>query len=104
MLKPIPVEQTKTKVRRVQRKTLVTISPYEPHFLKNVGLRLVDFFKRGTVFTVSQINELIEGLHRSILRLQKKKHELLTEEKYRLDKTSPKKVSPTLRRGRFRGP
>lgn len=90
MLKPIPVEQTKIKTRRPLRKSLTSVSHYEPHFLKWVGLQLVEFFKRGAVFTIEQINELIEALQRAILRLQKKKQQLLMEEKYRLDKASPK--------------
>lgn len=87
MLKPIPVEhgarsESKTR-RRIDTRT--KSSPEYPPLLKLVGLRLVEFFKRSTVFTVEQINELIEGLQRAVLRLQKRKQQLLTEQRFKLN-------------------
>lgn len=45
--------------------------------LKNICLRLVHFINRGSKFTYEQIDELIMSLQRSILSLQKKKHEMM---------------------------
>ncbi len=100
MLKLIPVEAvtkttSKTKTKKTAARTLrrndpfIITHPQANNFMKSVGLGLVAFFKRGAVFTVGQINELVEGLQRSILRLQKKKHELLEEERKRLEKKRP---------------
>lgn len=49
--------------------------------LKNICLRLVHFINRGSKFTYHQIDELIMGLQRSILSLQKKKHEMMKRKK-----------------------
>lgn len=52
-------------------------SKQEGAFLKNLCLRLVAFINRGSRFTYEQIDEVIAGLHRSILILQKKKQDIL---------------------------
>lgn len=46
--------------------------------LKSICLKLVHFINRGSKFSYEQLDELIVYLHHSIIKLQKKKHELLT--------------------------
>lgn len=45
--------------------------------LKAICLRLVHFVNRGSRYSYEQVDEIIGGLHQSILGLQKKKLELL---------------------------
>lgn len=45
--------------------------------LKNICLKLVHFINRGSKFTYEQIDELIIGMQRSVLALQKKKQEAM---------------------------
>lgn len=47
--------------------------------LKSLCLRLVHFINRGSRFTYEQVDELITGMHHSILKLQKKKQEILKQ-------------------------
>lgn len=54
--------------------------------LKNICLRLVHFINRGSRFTYEQIDEIIMGLQQSILRLQKKKQEILKNRVVRFQK------------------
>lgn len=54
--------------------------------LKNICLRLVRFINRGSRFTYEQIDELIMSLQQSILRLQKKKQEILKNRAIRFQK------------------
>lgn len=45
--------------------------------LKNICLKLVHFINRGSKFTYQQIDELIMGMQKSVLSLQKKKQEAM---------------------------
>ncbi|MBI4994166.1 hypothetical protein HZC21_00770 [Candidatus Peregrinibacteria bacterium] len=45
--------------------------------LKHICLKLVHFINRGSRFTYQQIDELIMGMQKSILSLQKKKQEAI---------------------------
>lgn len=49
--------------------------------LKTMCISLVHYINRGGKFTCEQIDEIIIGLHRSILKLQKKKQEILKKKK-----------------------
>lgn len=94
MLKPIPVEGNGSKkasgnFSRQQKQKSKVFSPHiedgspshhDEHFLKNICLHFVHFINRGTKYTIQQIDELIMGLQRSVIRLQKKKHQLLRQE------------------------
>lgn len=45
--------------------------------LKELCLKLIGYINRGRRYTYDQIDELVMGMHRSILDLQKKKHQIL---------------------------
>ncbi|MBI5413492.1 hypothetical protein HZA42_04060 [Candidatus Peregrinibacteria bacterium] len=51
------------------------------HSLKGICLRLIHFINRGSKFTYEQIDDIIISMQHSILRLQKKKQELLRNKK-----------------------
>lgn len=51
------------------------------HSLKGICLRLVHFINRGSKFTYEQIDDIIISMQQSILRLQKKKQEILKNRK-----------------------
>lgn len=99
MLKPIPVEHAEhaesasRKNVSLQKKSLKPkpISQNGSNTLRTTGLTLLNFFKKGFSFTVSQIDELIMALQRAILQLQKRKQSLLSEEKCRLDELEKRK-------------
>ena len=83
MLKPIPVERGVTQSHKITSHNDDDFS--EPHSFKQIAFNLLRVFKKGITFTTGQIDELIMGLQRSILHLQKKKHKLLFEQKQKID-------------------
>lgn len=80
-LKLIPVEPTSNghgkKQKHFNPGGKIKGNGHKDGSLKNICLRLVHFINRGSRFTYEQIDELIMALQRSILRLQKKKQEIL---------------------------
>lgn len=49
--------------------------------LKNICMRLVHFINRGSKFTYQQVDDLIINLQHSVLNLQKKKQEIMRNQK-----------------------
>lgn len=59
--------------------------------LRSMCLRLVHFINRGSRYTYEQVDEIIIGLHQSILKLQKKKQNILKNKGHRQNGTGKKK-------------
>ncbi len=84
-LKLIPVEETDKNSNGNKQKQkhfnpgqkIKDHSPNKEGSLKHICLKLVHFINRGGRFTYQQIDELIMGMQKSILTLQKKKQETL---------------------------
>lgn len=77
-LKPIPLEPT---ARREGKKSFnpgnrIKKDPSD-FSLKTLCLRLIRFINRGSRFTYQQIDEIIMGLEAGILKLRKKKQEMM---------------------------
>lgn len=84
-LKLIPVE-SRNENRKKQKhfnpgNKMKKKMPQEMGILKNICLRLVHFVNRGGKYTYNQIDELIMSLQRTILSLQRQKHEILKKQK-----------------------
>lgn len=54
--------------------------------LKNICFKLIHFINRGSRFTYEQIDDLIVGMHHSILNLQKKKQEILDQKTWKFQR------------------
>ena|SRR3989338_4648812 len=76
----------KKRVRSLHSLTPLNKQPYGPpdekkiqtqhhSFFEEVGSFFMRFVTKGSKFTVGQIDDLIDGLQRCILKLQKEKHE-----------------------------
>lgn len=78
-LRPIPVEQTpkKKNAERLFNPGNKIKKNHADFSLKHLCLSLVHFINRGSRFTYSQVDELIGGLYRLILHLQRKKQDIL---------------------------
>jgi len=93
-LKPIPVEQpAKNTKKQDGKKHTQSFNPYmkkkkDEHSLKNITLGLVRYINRGSKYTTNQIDEIIIGMQRSILRLQQDKQDSM---KKNIDKKSERK-------------
>ena len=58
----------------------------EKKILSALGLKLLDFGKRAETYSAEQVGELIHGLQRSVLALQRKRLRMLSSKNKRKNK------------------
>jgi hypothetical protein len=98
-IKPISGTSTSTKQKskkfEPELKNTNNKSSHGDRLVRKICIRFIGFVNRGKKFTFEQIDDLILGLQRVILHLQKQKHTLLREEKHKLynKKNTKKRLS-----------